>query len=87
MIANLRPSGEYLMEDFYYRRRLARAASRRSSRILHLDALTVTGHTLGENIDEAEVYNDDVIRPLDKPDRATAAAPRSCAATSRPTAA
>ena len=34
---------------------------------LHLDALTVTGNTLGENIAGAEVYNDDVIRPLDNP--------------------
>ena len=34
---------------------------------LHLDALTVTGKTLGENIEGAEVYNDDVIRTLDNP--------------------
>src|SRR6478672_9951547 len=34
---------------------------------LHLNAMTVTGRTLGENIAGAEVYNDDVIRPLDKP--------------------
>ena len=32
-----------------------------------LDALTVTGRTLGENIEGAEVYDDDVIRPLDNP--------------------
>src|SRR5690625_6721628 len=34
---------------------------------LHQDALTVTGKTVGENIEPAEVYNDDVIRPLDRP--------------------
>jgi dihydroxy-acid dehydratase len=34
---------------------------------LHLDALTVTGRTLGENIAGSAVYNDDVIRPLDRP--------------------
>lgn len=34
---------------------------------LHLDALTVTGKTVGENIQGAQVYNDDVIRPLDQP--------------------
>ena len=34
---------------------------------LHLDVLTVTGQTLGENIARAEVYNDDVIRTVDNP--------------------
>jgi len=35
--------------------------------LLHLDAMTVNGNTLGENIADAEVYNDDVIRPLTNP--------------------
>jgi len=35
---------------------------------LHLDAMTVTGKTLGENIADAEVYNDDVIRTVEKTD-------------------
>jgi dihydroxy-acid dehydratase len=67
VIANVRPSGDkYLMEDFYYAGGLPGLMSRiRDS--LHLDVLTVTGRTLGENIAQAEVFNDDVIRPIDKP--------------------
>ncbi len=67
VIANIRPSGEnYLMEDFFYAGGL-RALMKQLARHLHLDAITVTGKTLGENIADAEVYNDDVIRPLDNP--------------------
>lgn len=67
VIANVRPSGdEYLMEDFYYAGGLPALMSRLKDH-LHLDAMTVTGKTLGENIADAQVYNDDVIRPLDNP--------------------
>jgi dihydroxy-acid dehydratase len=67
VIANVRPSGStYLMEDFYYAGGLP-ALMTRLTEYLHLDALTVTGRTLGENIAAAQVFNDDVIRPLDKP--------------------
>jgi dihydroxy-acid dehydratase len=38
-----------------------------SGGLLHLDAMTVTGNTVGANLEGAEVYNDDVIRPLAKP--------------------
>ena len=67
VIANIRPSGDkYLMEDFYYAGGLP-AMLNRIGQHLHLDAMTVNGRTLGENIKEAAVYNDDVIRPLDNP--------------------
>ncbi|MFC4175728.1 MULTISPECIES: L-arabinonate dehydratase [Microvirga] len=67
VIANVRPSGaEYLMEDFYYAGGL-RALMARIRDKLHLDVLTVTGRTLGENIAGAEVYNDDVIRAVENP--------------------
>jgi len=67
VIANIRPSGDtYLMEDFYYAGGLPALMSRLTDH-LTLDALTVTGQTLGENIAGTEVHNDDVIRPLDKP--------------------
>jgi dihydroxy-acid dehydratase len=66
VIANLRPSGAYLMEDFYYaggtRAFLSQIASK-----LDLTQMTVTGKTLGENIADAKVWNPDVIRPLDNP--------------------
>jgi dihydroxy-acid dehydratase len=65
VIANVRPSGDkYLMEDFYYAGGLPGLMSRIKD-YLHLDAMTVTGKTLGENIEGAEVYNDDVIRTVD----------------------
>jgi dihydroxy-acid dehydratase len=65
VIANIRPNGDtYLMEDFYYAGGLPGLMNRIRDK-LHLDALTVTGQTLGENIEGAEVYNDDVIRTVD----------------------
>ena len=67
VIANIRPSGKtYLMEDFYYAGGL-RALMERLGGKLHRDAITVTGQTLGEGLAGAEVYNDDVIRPLSNP--------------------
>jgi dihydroxy-acid dehydratase len=65
VLANVRPSGDrYLMEDFYYAGGLPALMSRIRDH-LHLDCLTVNGRTLGENIEGAEVYNDDVIRSAD----------------------
>jgi dihydroxy-acid dehydratase len=67
VLANVRPSGDaYLMEDFFYAGGLPALMSQMREQ-LHLDAMTVTGRTLGENIENAEVYNDDVIRPLANP--------------------
>jgi len=67
VIANIRPSGEkYLMEDFYYAGGM-RALMSNLKEHLHLDCLTVTGRTVGENIEGAEVHNEDVIRPLSNP--------------------
>ena len=69
VLANIRPSGDkYLMEDFYYAGGMRGLMSRlRDGGLLHLDAMTVSGRTVGENLEGAEVYQDDVIRPLDKP--------------------
>ncbi|HWK71640.1 MAG TPA: L-arabinonate dehydratase [Burkholderiaceae bacterium] len=66
VIANIRPSGDtYLMEDFYYAGGLPGLMSRLHE-YLDLSAMTVTGKTLGRNIEGAEVYDDDVIRPLEQ---------------------
>jgi dihydroxy-acid dehydratase len=65
LIANLRPAGQYLMEDFYYAGGLPALLNRLGGR-LRLDALTANGKTLGENIAGAQVFNDDVILPLEK---------------------
>jgi dihydroxy-acid dehydratase len=64
VIANLRPAGAYLMEDFYYAGGLP-ALQEVMKSLLDLNQRTVTGKTLGENIAGARVFNDDVIRSLD----------------------
>ena len=66
VVGNIRPSGKYLMEDFFYAGGL-RAAMGRIADLLHTDALTVNGRTLGENIAGAQVYEEDVILPREKP--------------------
>jgi dihydroxy-acid dehydratase len=66
MILNLRPSGKYLAEDWYYAGGCAATLNVIGNQ-LNLDAKTVNGQTLGENIKDGEVINDDVIRPLDNP--------------------
>ena len=66
VILNLRPSGKYLAEDWYYAGG-CRAALKVISENLNLDCMTVNGRTLGENIKDAVVTNDDVIRPLHNP--------------------
>src|SRR5262249_55671019 len=67
VIANVRPSGDaYLMEDFFYAGGLPGLMGRIKQH-LHLDCMTVSGKTLGENIEGAEVYNDDVIRTVENP--------------------
>ncbi|UZF95413.1 L-arabinonate dehydratase [Bosea sp. NBC_00550] len=66
VICNVQPSGSYLMEDFFYAGGLL-ALLKRLEGHLDLSCLTVTGKTLGENIEGAEVYNDDVIRPSENP--------------------
>ena len=67
LVANLRPNAvEYLMEDFFYAGGIC-ALMGNIREHLHLDCLTVTGRSIGENIADAKVYNDDVIRPLSNP--------------------
>ena len=67
VIANVRPSGDtYLMEDFFYAGGLRGLMARLGGK-LKLGAMTVTGRTLAENLEGAEVYNDDVIRSLNDP--------------------
>jgi dihydroxy-acid dehydratase len=68
VLANIRPGGAYLMEDFYYAGGLPGLLSRLDQLgLLHTDRPTVTGHTLAQNIDGALVHNDDVIRTVDNP--------------------
>lgn len=67
VIGNVRPSGnQYLMEDFYYAGGIC-ALMQNIREHLNLGCLTVTGKSLGQNIEGAKVFNDDVIRPLNNP--------------------
>ncbi|CVI64487.1 MULTISPECIES: L-arabinonate dehydratase [Agrobacterium] len=67
LIANVRPSGkDYLMQDFFYAGGLRALMKQLESR-LDCSVLTVTGRSMGENLEGAKVYNDDVIRSLDNP--------------------
>jgi L-arabonate dehydrase len=67
-IVDLMPSGRFLMEDFYYAgglKAVMRAIS--TTGALHLDAMTVTGKTIGELVGNVTNYNEEVIRPLNNP--------------------
>lgn len=67
LIANVRPAGQdYLMEDFYYAGGL-RALMKQIEAMLDTTCMTVTGQTMGKNLEGAVVFNDDVIRPLSNP--------------------
>jgi dihydroxy-acid dehydratase len=65
VIANVRPSGKWLMEEFHIAGG-TRALFSRLKPMLHLDARTVAG-TMADAIDNAQVHDDDVIRPLNNP--------------------
>ncbi|OSQ37438.1 L-arabinonate dehydratase [Thalassospira mesophila] len=64
VIANLRPSGEFLMEDFFYAGGLTGLLENIRSH-LDTDCMTVNGKTLGDNIAGAPIYNADVIRGVE----------------------
>ncbi|WP_110708730.1 IlvD/Edd family dehydratase [Salinicola sp. CR57] len=68
-IVDLQPSGRFLMEEFYYAGGLPAVLRRlgEADRLPHKDALTANGRTIWENVQDAPHYNDEVIRPLDKP--------------------
>ena len=66
LLGNIRPSGAYLMEDFFYAGGLP-ALLNNLGDLLDTSAVTANGQTLGENIARAKVFNDDVIRSRDNP--------------------
>jgi dihydroxy-acid dehydratase len=65
-IANVKPSGEFLMEDFYYAGGLP-VVMKEILHLLHGDALTVTGKTLSENLNRAQCHRREVIRTTQAP--------------------
>ena len=66
LLVNLMPSGKFLMEDFYYAGGLP-ALLASIGDLLDLNAKTVSGRTLGENLEGAKVFNAEVILPREKP--------------------
>ncbi len=66
VLANVRPSGEALMEDFFYAGGLP-ALLKQLAPKLHLGEINVMGTTLGEVIDKTVIYDEEIIRPLGKP--------------------
>ena len=66
VLANLYPSGKFLMEDYFFAGGLPALMQKVSSR-LTLDCLTVNGKTIGQNITDARCLDDDIIRDIDKP--------------------
>ncbi|OXM44175.1 L-arabinonate dehydratase [Amycolatopsis alba] len=66
VLADIRPGGVWLMEDFHYAGGLPGLLSRLTD-LLHTDRVTVTGRPLGETLETARVHNDDVIRTRDNP--------------------
>jgi dihydroxy-acid dehydratase len=65
-LVNLMPAGKYLMEDFYYAGGVP-AVMRELGHLIHREALTVNGRTIGDNISDAPCHNRDVIRPFSQP--------------------
>ncbi len=65
-LCNIEPSGPYFLSDLERAGGIPGVMKRLEDR-LSLDVLTVTGSTLGENLRSAEVFNDEVIRPLESP--------------------
>src|SRR3954469_24886542 len=65
-LVDLQPSGKFLMEDFFYAGGLP-AVLREIQHLLHLEAPTVNGKTIGENIANAPCWNREAIRPLAEP--------------------
>jgi dihydroxy-acid dehydratase len=65
-VANIKPSGKFLMEDFYYAGGIP-ALLKEILPLLDRHCITVTGKSIGENVADAECFNRDVIRPLGEP--------------------
>jgi L-arabonate dehydrase len=65
-LANVKPSGDFLMEDFFYAGGVP-AVMHELGDLLELDAMTVSGRTAGENVADAETHVRDVIRTREDP--------------------
>ena len=72
-LVDLQPSGKHLMEDFYYAGGLPVVLKELAdNKLLHVEAMTVNGRTIGENIEDAPCWNREVIHTYDAPFKANA---------------
>ncbi len=68
LLVNLQPAGEYLGEDYFHAGGVPAVVSELMKQgLIHQDALTVTGKTMGENCRDAEIVLPDVIKTFDAP--------------------
>jgi len=68
LLVNLQPAGEYLGEDYYHAGGMPAVVNQLiGAGLIHEDALTANGRTLGENCRGAAIEDDRVIRPFDRP--------------------
>jgi dihydroxy-acid dehydratase len=68
LLVDIQPSGKFLMEDFYYAGGVP-AVVRELADVIHRDAITVNGRTMGENTADAPCWNREVIRERARPIR------------------
>ena len=66
LLVNLKPSGKYLMEDFYYAGGLP-VVIKELKKYLHNECITVNGKSIGENNSNPVCYNSEVIATIDEP--------------------
>lgn len=66
LLANIQPSGEHFMEDLYYAGGLP-ALMNQMKQYLNTDAITVNGKSVGENIDNAPIYDPNIISTFENP--------------------
>ena len=66
LLANLQPSGEHFVEDLFYAGGLP-AVIRELHGVLHTNALTINGNTIGQNTLDAPCYDSNVISTVDAP--------------------
>jgi dihydroxy-acid dehydratase len=68
LMVNMQPAGKYLGEEYYRAGGLPAVMNElRKAGLIHEDALTVNGKTMGENVKDAKILNEDVIRPFKSP--------------------
>lgn len=68
LLVNLQPAGEYLAEDYYHAGGVPTVISQlMSQKLIHENAITANGQSIGDNCRDAQIEDEKVIRPYNKP--------------------